>query len=144
MTGWRYLGFTHLLESSSMSRERRKSERYATPSIPVQVSDIDAELIDLSLSGAAIIHRSPIKAGTPCTMIFPSYGGMYIPCQVLRSIVQVRRGSRGAEYVFRSAITFLSLSPTEQVPLHEFINIQIDRLRKVQEAHESVAEEVEE
>lgn len=126
-----------------MSRERRKSERYATPSIPVQVSDIDAELIDLSLHGAAIIHRSPIKAGTPCTMIFPSYGGMYIPCQVLRSLVQVRRGSRGSEYVFRSAITFLPLAPSEQTPLHEFINIQMDRLRKVQEAHESAAEEVE-
>jgi hypothetical protein len=126
-----------------MSRERRKSERYSTPSIPVQVSDIDAELIDLSLTGAAIIHRSPIKSGTPCTMIFPSFGGMYIPCQVLRSIVQVRQSSRGSEYVFRSAISFLPLSQSEQAPLHEFINIQIARLRKVQDEHEKAAQDAE-
>jgi hypothetical protein len=74
-----------------MGRERRRAERYSTQSIPVQLSDIDGELIDLSLSGAAVIHRSPIKVGTACTLIFPSYGGIYVPCQVLRSIVQVRR-----------------------------------------------------
>ena len=112
-----------------MSKERRRSERVDTPSIPVQLSDIDGQLIDLSLSGAAVIHRSPIKAGTACTMIFPSYGGIYVPCQVLRSIVQVRKGPRGPEYIFRSAISFLPMEIDQQVPLHEFLTIQMERLR---------------
>lgn len=116
----------------SPAKERRQSERYETPSIPVQVSEIDGEMIDLSLHGAAVIHRSPIKPGTACTMIFPSYGGIYVPCQILRSIVQIRRGKKGPEYIFRSAITFLPMTANEQGPLHEFLEIQIERLRQVQ------------
>ena len=115
-----------------MSKERRKAERYATASIPVQLSDINGELIDLSLSGAAVVHRSPIKAGSACTLIFPSYGGIYVPCQVLRSIVQVRRGDRGPEYIFRSAISFLPMGPDEEQPLREFLTLQISRLKEKQ------------
>ncbi|MEO6258780.1 MAG: PilZ domain-containing protein [Thermoanaerobaculia bacterium] len=114
-------------------KDRRRSERYETASIPVQLSDINAELIDLSLTGAAVIHRSPIKAGASCTLIFPSFGGMYIPCQVLRSLVQVRRGDEGPEYVFRSAISFAQMAPEQQDPLHEFLTIQMSRLREKQE-----------
>ncbi len=111
-------------------RERRKSERYATASIPVQLSDINAELIDLSLTGAAVVHRSPVKAGSSATLIFPSHGGFYIPCQVLRSVVQVRRGDGAApEYVFRSAIQFTAVPPEQEQSLREFLSIQIERLR---------------
>jgi hypothetical protein len=113
-------------------RERRRSERYPTASIPVQLSEIAAELTDLSMSGAAVVHRSPIKAGSSCTLIFPSHGGFYIPCEVLRSIVQVRRGGAAPEYVFRSAIQFSPI-PAEQEPsLREFLQIQIDRLHEKQ------------
>ena len=111
-------------------KDRRRSERFPTPSIPVQLSDVNGELIDLSLTGAAVIHRSPVKAGAAATLIFPSYGGIYIPCEVLRSIVQVRRveSDKDPEYVFRSAITFSPLAPEQEQPLREFLSIQIDRL----------------
>ena len=66
-------------------------------------------------------------------MIFPSYGGIYVPCEVLRSIVQVNRGESGPEYVFRSAISFGNIPPDQEESLHEFLQIQIDRLKKVQE-----------
>src|SRR5687767_3630619 len=122
-----------------MSKERRQSERFSTASIPVQLADIDGQCIDLSLHGAAVIHRSPVKSGTPLTLIFPSYGGIYVPCQVLRSIVQVRRTSSGPEYIFRSAISFLPMNPEEQAPLHEFLNLQMERLRKLQEEHAQAA-----
>src|SRR5438552_14952217 len=115
-------------------KERRRSERVPTASIPVQLSDINGELIDLSLHGAAVIHRSPVKAGTPCTLIFPSHGGFYIPCYVLRSVVQVRRGDKGPEYVFRSAISFAEMALEQEQPLHEFLLIQIDHLRQQQAA----------
>jgi hypothetical protein len=119
------------------AKDRRRSERYPTASIPVQVSDVNGELIDLSLHGAAVIHRSPIKAGASATMIFPSYGGIYIPCEILRSLVQVRTGPSGPEYVFRSAIVFSPLAPEQEQPLREFLTIQIERLeearRKAQE-----------
>src|SRR4051795_8276254 len=85
----------------SKDRDRRRAERTPTGSIPVQLSDINGELIDLSLSGAAVIHRSPIRPGSAATLVFPSYGGIYVPCQVLRSVVQVRRSDAGPEYVFR-------------------------------------------
>ena len=114
-------------------RERRRSERTPTASIPVQLSDINGELIDLSLTGAAVVHRSPIRAGSPATLIFPSYGGIYIPCQVLRSVVQVRRGDSGPEYVFRSAISFNAIPADQETSLHEFLNIQIERLREKQQ-----------
>jgi len=114
-------------------RDRRRSERFPTASIPVQVSDIDAELIDLSLSGAAVIHRSPLPAGSPATLVFPSYGGIYIPCQILRSLVQVRRPESGPEYVFRTAISFAQMEPEQRVPLHEFLEIQIARLKEKQD-----------
>ncbi len=114
-------------------RDRRRSERFPTASIPVQVSDIDAELIDLSLSGAAVIHRSPIPAGSPATLVFPSYGGIYIPCQILRSLVQVRRPESGPEYVFRTAISFAQMEPEQRVPLNEFLEIQIARLKEKQD-----------
>ncbi len=118
-------------------RERRKTERYETASIPVQLSDINAELIDLSLSGAAVIHRSPVKAGSSVTLIFPSHGGFYIPCSVLRSVVQVRRGDGAPEYVFRSAIQFSPIPPEQEPSLHEFIEIQIQKLdEKKREAGE--------
>ena len=116
------------------AKDRRRSERYPTASIPVQLSDVNGELIDLSLHGAAVIHRSPVKAGVPATLIFPSYGGIYIPCEVLRSIVQVRRGESGDEYVFRSAIIFSTLGPEQEQPLREFITIQIGRLEEARRA----------
>ncbi|HET7434941.1 MAG TPA: PilZ domain-containing protein [Thermoanaerobaculia bacterium] len=115
-------------------KDRRRAERFPTASIPVQLSDINGELIDLSLSGAAVIHRSPIKPGAAATLVFPSYGGIYIPCQVLRSIVQVRRHEDGDEYVFRSAISFAPMAPEQEQPLREFLTIQIERLREVQRA----------
>jgi hypothetical protein len=121
-------------------KDRRRHERYETASIPVQVSDVDASLIDLSQSGAAIIHRSPIQAGANCTLVFPSYTGFYIPCQILRSLVQVHETDRGNEYVFRSAITFLEMSEHEQQPLEEFLDLQMKRL---DQAKQRAAEEAE-
>src|SRR5512132_1356460 len=121
-----------------MSRDRRQSERVPTASIPVQLSDVNGELIDLSMHGAAVVHRSPVKAGSAATLIFPSYGGIYIPCQVLRSIVQVRRGDKSPEYVFRSAIVFNDMPAEQEQPLREFLQIQIDKLnekRREAEAH---------
>jgi hypothetical protein len=115
-------------------RDRRRSERFPTASIPVQLSDIDAELIDLSLTGAAVVHRSPVSAGSAATLVFPSYGGIYIPCQVLRSVVQVRRNDDGPEYVFRSAISFENMAEQQRAPLQEFIQIQIARLKEKQDA----------
>ncbi|HET8799005.1 MAG TPA: PilZ domain-containing protein [Thermoanaerobaculia bacterium] len=111
-------------------KDRRRSERYPTASIPVQLSDVNGELIDLSLNGAAVVHRSPVKAGTAATLIFPSYGGIYIPCEVLRSIVQVRRGDNGPEYVFRSAIAFAPMAAEQEQPLREFLTIQIEKLEE--------------
>lgn len=111
-------------------KDRRRSERFPTASIPVQLSDVNGELIDLSLTGAAVVHRSPVKAGAAATLVFPSYGGMYIPCEVLRSIVQVRRGDDGPEYVFRSAIIFSQLGDEQEKPLLEFLAIQIERLEE--------------
>jgi PilZ domain len=113
-------------------RDRRRSVRYPTASIPVQLSDVNGELIDLSLHGAAVVHRSPVKAGSSATLIFPSYGGIYIPCHVLRSIVQVRRGEKGPEYVFRSAIEFNEIPAEQEASLQEFIQIQIGRLQDEQ------------
>jgi PilZ domain-containing protein len=115
-----------------MSRDRRRSQRVPTASIPVQLSDINGELIDLSEHGAAVVHRSPVKAGSSATLIFPSYGGIYIPCTVLRSIVQVRRGEKGPEYVFRSAIEFTQMPAEQEKPLQEFLQIQINRLQEKQ------------
>jgi hypothetical protein len=114
------------------ARDRRRSVRYPTASIPVQLSDVNGELIDLSQHGAAVVHRSPVKAGSSATLIFPSYGGIYIPCHVLRSIVQVRRGEKGPEYVFRSAIEFNEIPPEQEASLQEFIQIQIGRLQDEQ------------
>jgi hypothetical protein len=121
------------------ARDRRRSERFPTASIPVQLSDVNGELIDLSLHGAAVIHRSPVKAGAAATLIFPSYGGIYIPCEVLRSIVQVRRAEsdKAPEYVFRSAILFSPLAPEQEQPLREFLTIQIQKLEELQRAAES-------
>ena len=118
-------------------RDRRRSERTPTASIPVQLSDVNGELIDLSLTGAAVIHRSPVKPGTAATLIFPSYGGIYIPCEVLRSIVQVRRNDAGPEYVFRSAISFAPLAAEQEQPLREFLTIQIERLEEARRAADS-------
>jgi hypothetical protein len=42
--------------------DRRRSERYPTASIPVQLSDVNAELIDLSLHGAAVVDRGVIPS----------------------------------------------------------------------------------
>ncbi|HEV7242514.1 MAG TPA: PilZ domain-containing protein [Thermoanaerobaculia bacterium] len=111
-------------------KDRRRSERYPTASIPVQLSDVNGELIDLSLTGAAVVHRSPVKAGAAATLIFPSYGGIYIPCEVLRTIVQVRRGESGPEYVFRSAISFSPMAAEQEQPLREFLTIQIEKLEE--------------
>lgn len=119
------------------AKDRRKSERTPTASIPVQLSDVNGELIDLSLHGAAVIHRSPVKAGSSATLIFPSYGGIYIPCEVLRSIVQVRRGDKGSEYVFRTAIEFNAIPADQEQSLKEFLQIQIKRLEDVQREAQS-------
>ncbi|HVR42322.1 MAG TPA: PilZ domain-containing protein [Thermoanaerobaculia bacterium] len=116
-----------------MSKDRRKAPRYETAFIPVQLADVDGEMIDLSLSGAAVLHRSPVREGEVSTLIFPTYGGIYVPCRVLRSIVQVRRERGGPEYIFRSAITFLPMRHEEEGPLREFLSIQIERLRRMTE-----------
>lgn len=122
-----------------MSQDRRRSERVPTASIPVLLADVDGQLIDLSLEGAAVIHRSPVRAGTPVTLVFPSYAGIYVPCQVLRSIVTTREiEAEGAEYVYRSAISFLTMEESEQASLREFLGIQMNRLEEArQRARES-------
>lgn len=120
-------------------KERRRSERYPTASIPVQLSDVNGELIDLSLQGAAVVHKSPVKSGSSATLIFPSYGGIYIPCQVLRSIVQVRRSGKDPEYVFRSAIVFNAIPPEQETSFVEFLQIQIERLQAKQRQAEAAA-----
>jgi hypothetical protein len=51
---------------------------------------------------------------------------------VLRSVVQVRRGEKGSEYVFRSAIQFSPIPPEQEPSLHEFLNLQIEKLREKQ------------
>jgi hypothetical protein len=113
------------------AKDRRQSERIPTASIPVQLSDVNAELIDLSLHGAAVVHRSPVKTGAAATLVFPSYGGFYIPCEVLRSIVQVRRTDEGPEYVFRSAIVFAPVPPEQETTFREFLSLQMARLEEV-------------
>ena len=118
------------MDVMASGRERRKSERFETASIPVQLSDINAELIDLSITGAAVVHRSPVKSGSSATLIFPSHGGFYIPCQVLRSVVQVRRERGAPEYVFRSAIQFNPIPPEQEPSLREFLQIQMDKLEE--------------
>src|SRR4029078_3902487 len=102
MIFWRRFGRgcnegTPIINAMATGRERRRAERVPTASIPVQLSDINSKRIDLSLTGAAVVHRSPIKAGTACTLIFPSYGGIYIPCEIIRSAWQVRGGAKGPE-----------------------------------------------
>ena len=119
------------MATKGKGKERRRSERVPTASIPVQLSDINGECIDLSLTGAAVVHKSPIKAGTACTLIFPSYGGIYIPCEVLRSVVQVRRAGKGPEYVFRSAILFSTMAEAQEGPLKEFLTLQMARLKEM-------------
>lgn len=114
-----------------MSRDRRRSERIPTASIPVLLADVTGELIDLSLEGAAVLHRSPVRTGTAVTLVFPSYAGIYVPCQVLRSIVTTRPNESGAaEYVYRSAISFLPMEQSEHGSLEEFLQIQIARLEQ--------------
>lgn len=115
-------------------KDRRRAERYPTASIPVQLSDVNGELIDLSLEGAAVIHRSPVRAGSAATLVFPSHGGFYIPCQVLRSVVQVRRAAGEPEYVFRSAIQFSPIPPEQEPSLREFLEIQIAKLQAARAA----------
>lgn len=115
-------------------RDRRQSERIPTASIPVQLSDVNGELVDLSLHGAAVVHRSPVSAGAAATLVFPSYGGFYIPCEVLRSIVMVRRAEARAEYVFRSAILFNPVPPEQEKSLHEFLELQMARLEAAKRA----------
>ena len=50
-----------------------------------------------------------------------------------------RRGDKGPEYVFRSAISFAEMALEQEQPLHEFLLIQIDRLRQQQAAATSGA-----
>lgn len=115
-------------------KDRRRSERFPTASIPVQLSDVNGELIDLSLHGAAVVHRSPVRSGAPATLVFPSHGGFYIPCTVLRSLVQVRRTEQQSEYVFRSAIQFSPIPPEQQDLFNEFLEMQMKALEEKQRA----------
>lgn len=115
-------------------RDRRQSERIPTASIPVQLSDVNGELVDLSLHGAAVVHRSPVSAGASATLVFPSYGGFYIPCEVLRSVVQVRRTAESSEYVFRSAILFNPVPPEQEKSFHEFLELQMQHLEAAKRA----------
>lgn len=118
--------------------ERRQSIRVETASIPVLLGDVSGELIDLSLEGAAVIHRSPVRAGTPLTLVFPSYTGNYVPCRVLRSLVTTRRSEEGTEYVFRSAISFLPMDQPEQEPLREFLQLQMERLEQARRDNDAL------
>lgn len=124
-----------------MSRDRRRAERYRTPYIPVQLGEINGELIDLSLSGAAVLHRSPVREGEVCTLIFPTYGGIYVPSRVLRSVVQVQRERGTPEYIYRSAISFLPMGKEEEGPLNEFLTLQIERLNREKAAAEAAADQ---
>lgn len=123
------------------AKDRRQSERIPTASIPVQLSDVNGELIDLSLHGAAVVHRSPVSAGASATLVFPSYGGFYIPCEVLRSIVQLRRTDKGPEYVFRSAILFEPVPPEQEKSFREFLELQIDKLERLKAEERGAAPE---
>lgn len=125
-----------------MSRDRRRAERYRTPYIPVQLGEVNGELIDLSLSGAAVLHRSPVRDGEICTLIFPTYGGIYVPSRVLRSVVQVQRERGSPEYIFRSAISFLPMRKEEEGSLKEFLTLQIERLNREKAAAAAAAGEV--
>jgi hypothetical protein len=49
-------------------------------------------------------------------------------------VVQVRRAEKGSEYVFRSAIQFSPIPADQEPSLHEFLNLQIEKLREKQRA----------
>src|SRR5436190_5063337 len=68
---------------------------------------------------------------------FSELRGIYVPCEVLRSIVQVRRGDKGPEYVFRSAIEFNAIPTDQEESLKEFLEIQIKRLEEARAAAEA-------
>ena len=60
-----------------------------------------------------------------------------IPCLVLRSVVQVRRADNTPEYVFRSAIQFSPIPREQEATFHEFLELQMARLREKQRELES-------
>ena len=81
---------------------------------------LDARLLDLSMTGARITHRTPLCPEVPYTLeLPPSPGGLVLPIQVIRSTVGGTEhrpaGQRLARY--ESALAFVGVTAEQQATL---------------------------
>jgi hypothetical protein len=81
-------------------------------------------LLDLSLTGARIEHRAPLRPGTSCALGFPAaLSPLVLAARVVHSVVlgdaPGPRGTRQRRYA--TGLTFVDVTPEQQAVLKRIV-----------------------
>jgi hypothetical protein len=108
--------------------DRRRAPRIALPQ-PVTVRARVGEarevwLLDLSLTGARIEHRAPLRPGTACALGFPAaFSPLVLDARVVHSVVLGAvpgpGGTRQRHYA--TGLTFVDVTPEQQAVLNRIV-----------------------
>ncbi|MEE9123397.1 MAG: PilZ domain-containing protein [candidate division NC10 bacterium] len=101
--------------------QKRKPPRFRTSGITSAITTLqEAEVLDLSLSGALVEHQDVLQLASPCFLQLMANGErLTIQCRVVHSRVS-HSGADGALYC-QTGLEFLDLSRGAQQSLGAFI-----------------------
>ncbi len=111
----------HHGQATRRNLQKRKPPRFRISGVAAAITTLqEAEILDLSLSGALVEHQGVLQLGGPCFLQLTADGeGLTIQCHVVHSRVSYS-GADGALY-YQTGLEFLDLSRRAQQSLGAFI-----------------------
>lgn len=115
------MGKAHNRKTPRRPHQKRKPPRFRISGITAAITTLqEAEVLDLSLSGALVEHQGVLQLGTPCFLQLTGEGErVTLQCRVIHSRVS-HSGADGALY-YQTGLEFLDLSRGAQQSLGAFI-----------------------
>lgn len=108
-------------QSTRRNLQKRKPPRFRISGVAAAITTLqEAEVLDLSLSGALVEHQGVLQLGSPCFLQLMAEGErITVQCRVVHSRVSYS-GSDGTLY-YQTGLEFLDLGRGAQQSLGAFI-----------------------
>lgn len=121
MTRVRVMAKVNHGQATRRTLQKRKPPRFRISGVAAAITTLqEAEVLDLSLSGALVEHQGVLQLASPCFLQLTADGErLTVQCRVVHSRVSYS-GADGALY-YQTCLEFLDLSRGAQQSLGAFI-----------------------
>jgi hypothetical protein len=121
MTRIRVMAKAHHGQATRRNLQKRKPPRFRISGVAAAITTLqEAEILDLSLSGALVEHQGVLQLGSPCFLQLIADGERVImSCRVVHS--RVSYSGADGELYYQTGLEFLDLSRGAQQSLGAFI-----------------------